>query len=286
MDIRTIDLGDVELVIAEAGQGGRPVLLLHGFTGAKEDFTEWLDQMAGEGWHAVAPDHRGHGGSSKPDGEDAYSIDILAADARRLTEALGWSHFALLGHSMGGYVAQSLAFAVPDRLDALVLMDTGHGPIEGVDPAQAELAVQIAREQGMDVLADLMAAREGVLDTPAHLRVAAERPGYVEFGERKFRATSPYLYAAIAPELLRDFPDTLDRLAAMSPVPPTLVIVGEQDAPFLAFSERMAKAVPGATLAIIPDAGHSPQFENPDRWWTELSAFVRECPATGSRMGN
>ena len=106
MQKRTVDLGTVQLAIAESGAGGRPFLLLHGFTGAKEDLTEWLDPLAEAGWHAVAPDHRGHGASSKPDDESAYSFEILAADSLALLDALGWDRFALLGHSMGGMVAQ------------------------------------------------------------------------------------------------------------------------------------------------------------------------------------
>ena len=87
---RTVRVGDVDLSIAEAGVGGRPLLLLHGFTGAKEDFAEWLDPLGDAGWHAVAPDHRGHGASSKPTQEDDYSFEILAADTADLVDALGW----------------------------------------------------------------------------------------------------------------------------------------------------------------------------------------------------
>ncbi len=71
---RLVNLGDVQLSIAEAGAGQRRLLLVHGFTGAKEDFTSWLDRLAGLGWHAVAPDLRGHGASSKPAEESAYSF--------------------------------------------------------------------------------------------------------------------------------------------------------------------------------------------------------------------
>ena len=55
---------------------------------------------------------------------------------------------------------------------------------------------------------------------------------------------------------------------------PTLVIVGEQDTPFIKASENMAKTIPGAELAWIPDAGHSPQFENADAWWAAVSGFL------------
>ena len=282
MHERTVDVGDVTLAIAEAGDGGRPFLLLHGFTGAKEDFTDWLDPLAEAGWYAVGPDHRGHGASSKPTSEDAYSMAILAADALALADALGWEHFALLGHSMGGFVAQLMAFAAPARLDALVLMDTGHGPIKGIDPGLAELAVQIVREHGMEALAEAIAARDAPLETPAHRRLLAERPDYADFGDRKFAATSPYLYAAVVHELLHQ-DDTLERLAALSPAPPTLVIVGEEDAPFRGSSKRIADAIAGATLAVIPDAGHSPQFENSSEWWLALSSFLARIDAGSGR---
>ena len=265
-------LDGVELSVCEAGVGGKPLLLIHGFTGAKEDFAGWLDPLADLGWHAVAPDHRGHGSSSKPTTEDSYSMAILARDVVGLSDALGWRSFALLGHSLGGYVAQRVASAVPSRLDALILMDTGHGPVEGLDQAQVEKAVLFVRQLGMDRLADAQAGRDSPLDTPAHRRVLAENPGYAEFNERKLRASSPSMYSALLPELA-DGDDHLAVLTNLEPKPPALVIVGEQDRPFLNPSRRIAEAL-GADVAIIPDAGHSPQFENPDVWWEVLSAFL------------
>src|SRR5215813_9493693 len=124
---RDVDLGDVRVSIAEAGAGPRRLLLVHGFTGAKEDFTPWLDRLAASGWHAVAPDLRGHGASAKPAQEAAYSFEIMADDMLGLADALGWDRFVLLGHSMGGMVAQFVACKEPARLDGLILMDTAHG---------------------------------------------------------------------------------------------------------------------------------------------------------------
>jgi 3-oxoadipate enol-lactonase len=275
---RHIDIGDVQLSIAEAGAGGRPLLLVHGFTGAKEDFTPWLDRLADIGWHAVAPDLRGHGGSSKPTAEAAYSFDSLADDVLRLADALGWDRFVLLGHSMGGMVAQFIARDAGARLDGLILMDTSHGPLDNLDRDLVAAAVSIVRAQGMDGLAEVMADREGPLETPAHRRLLTEQPGYAEFEDRKFRATSPALYAAMAPE----FVTTADRLDSLRYLPeslPVLVIVGEQDKPFLAPSTRMATAVGCGTLEIIPNAGHCPQFENSDAWWTALAAFLGKIAA-------
>jgi 3-oxoadipate enol-lactonase len=270
---RHVNLGDVRLSIAEAGAGPRRLLLVHGFTGAKEDFTPWLDPLAGLGWHAVAPDLRGHGASSKPASESAYSFELLADDVLGLADALGWDRFVLLGHSMGGMIAQLVAGTAAARLAGLILMDTAHGPLDNLDAGLVDAAVSVVRERGIDALADIVAEHQGPLATAAHQRVVAERPGYGEFGDRKLRATSPGLYAAMAPV----FPRAADRLESLRQLPrtlPVLVIVGEQDQPFLASSERMAAAIGGASLAVIPDAGHSPQFENPDAWWTALTAYL------------
>ena len=253
-------------------------MLLHGFTGAKEDFTEWMDPLAEAGWHVVAPDHRGHGKSSKPDAESDYSIAILAADALALADTLDWGRFALLGHSMGGFVSQEMTFTAPGRIDALVLMDTGHGAVVSLDPTLVNAAIQVVRSGGIEALADILAGRESPLDTAAHRRLLKERPGYAEFQDYKFRTASSQLYTSLAAEMVT-LPDTLERLKTLPTSLPTLVIVGEEDTPFLKASRDMASAIPNARLAVIPDAGHSPQFENPSSWWEALSGFLAGLPA-------
>ena len=52
------------------------------------------------------------------------------------------------------------------------------------------------------------------------------------------------------------------------------MLVGEEDAPFRKPSQRMADAIPGAELVVLPDGGHSPQFESPELWWKALSDFL------------
>src|SRR5437879_12046508 len=101
MRVIPVDVGPVTLSVAAAGAGGRPLLLVHGFGGAKEDFTDFLDDLAALGWHAVAPDLRGHGNSDKPDDEQAYSFEIFEADLVALVDHLGWARFVVLGHAMG-----------------------------------------------------------------------------------------------------------------------------------------------------------------------------------------
>jgi pimeloyl-ACP methyl ester carboxylesterase len=277
MEQRIVEVdGPVGLALVEAGSGGAPLLLLHGFTGAKEDFGDWIDRLAAEGWHAVAPDLRGHGASSKPAREDAYSLEVMAADAFALADALGWDRFVLLGHSMGGMVAQVMALKAPERLRGLVLMDTHHGAIDSIDAEIALAGADIARTQGMTVLGELIAQLSDPLDSPADARLKAERPGYAEFGDRKFAAASPSMYAAMIGSMF-GAADRLDLLAGVEV--PTLVLVGAQDKGFLPASERMAAVLPQATYRCLPDAGHSPQFENPDAWWTAMSEFLTPLKA-------
>jgi len=282
MKVVDVELGTgLRMQVAESGSGGRPLLLVHGFTGAKEDFTDWLDPLAELGWHAVAIDNRGHGASEKPTNRSEYSFELLAADVLALADDR-WgpgSSFVLLGHSMGGMVAQVVAMRAPERLEGLVLMDTGHGRLSFIDAEQAAKVVSIVEARGIDGLADLMAGREAPLSSPAHERLLAEREGYAEFGDRKLRATATAAYAGMLTAMV-DATDRLDALRTLSV--PTLVLVGEQDTPLLGQSRNMAEAIPGAELAVLPDAGHSPQFENTDAWWKSLTDFLDSLPPSGT----
>jgi 2-succinyl-6-hydroxy-2,4-cyclohexadiene-1-carboxylate synthase len=273
MDTRRIDVGEVTVAVIEAGAGGRPLLLVHGFGGAKEDFADHLDALSDLGYHAVAPDLRGHGESDQPPGEDSYSLELFAADQLSLADTLGWDRFTLLGHSMGGMASQLLALKAPDRLHAFVLMDTCPGPVQGLDLDLVELAIAVARDQGVDLIADILAEADGPLVTPAGRRLLDTRPGYKAMGDGNLRACSSEMYAAIA-SIMPEQEDRLDRLRTLAV--PTLVQVGEQDKPFLEGSRRLAEAIPGARLVVIDDAGHSPQFENPDAWFAALTTFLAE----------
>ena len=266
--------GPLQLAVAEAGGGGRPLLAVHGFAGAKEDFTDWLEPLAGLGWHAVAIDQRGHGESSKSDDEAAYSFDAFADDLLAALDALGWERAVVLGHSMGGMVVQTALLRAPERFHGVVLMDTSHRALRA-DPALIELAVSVARSEGMAaVLAGQEAlAGDSPLTNEIGERLKTSRPGYKEFCDRKLLAACPAMYAAMIQTITdRGAADRLPELRSVQV--PVLVVVGEADSAFRKPSARMAEAIPGAELAVIPDAGHSPQFENPDPWWQALSKFL------------
>lgn len=256
----------------EAGQGGEPLMLVHGFTGGRADFAEWVEPLADFGRHVVVPDLRGHGTSGGPDGADRYDLEAFASDVLDLADRLGWGRFGLLGHSMGGMVAQRVALRAPDRLTSLVLMDTHHGPVGGMDPALVELAIEVATTEGMEALATAMDQLGGSpLETEPARRLRLERPDLAAIDRAKLVASHPDMYASMARQLVGGA-DRLEALATLAV--PTLVIVGDQDRPFIDASRAMAAAIPGARLVEVADAGHSPQREAPDAWWRALSEFL------------
>jgi 3-oxoadipate enol-lactonase len=274
MRTRRVELGDVALEVTEAGAGnGRRVLLVHGFTADAGEVAEVLDPLAERGWHAVAPDLRGHGRSDHPTDPDAYGFEILAADVLALADDLGWDRFALVGHSMGGAVAQLVALDHPERLTGLVLASTFHGPVAGVTLELVELGRWIVRESGMAGLAAALAARrtENPESVAAFERLQEARPGHAERSRERLESTSPDMWMALAPRFVTQA-DRLERLAGISV--PTALIVGELDATMLDDSRRIAAAIPGAALTVIPDAGHVPQLEQPEAWWKALSGFL------------
>lgn len=265
----------LSLSVAEAGSGGRPLVLLHGFTGSNGDFTAWLDPLAELGWHAIAPDQRGHGASPMLDDEAGYTFDLLVADLLGLFDGLGWESATALGHSMGGMVVQMAAIAHPERFEALVLMGTSHRWLSA-DPSSVAAATHIVRTKGMAALLEAQEALvdDRVLSNDIDRRLKAERPDYKAFCEGKLLGSSPAMYAAMI-AAITDPTHAADRLDALRLLEqPALVLVGEHDQAFVEPCKRMADALPSAQLVVIRDAAHSPQFENPEPWWTALREFL------------
>lgn len=264
-----ITLNGVRLAVRDMG-AGPAIVFVHGYTGCKDD---WADHLAwlSETWRVVAYDHRGHGSSGR---SDAYSLEILVEDLAALVDRLDLDRFVLVGHSMGGMVAQLYALDRPERLMGLVLQDTGSGspPVDERRRQIVDALARLARKEGMGAVLRVQETAGGVLPpNPAEERLRLSRSGYTEYKERKLLEVDPTAYADLLESML-DQKDRLDRLADLRV--PTLVIVGEHDRPFLRISHKLADRVPGARLVVIDDAGHSPQFESPSAWRGEISGFL------------
>lgn len=268
---RALRAGELTLSILEAGVGGRPLMLVHGFTGSKEDFGAEVARLAQLGFHVVSADHRGHGASDHPEDEAAYTFDSFASDLIALADGLGWERFDVVGHSMGGMVVQRLVLRHPDRVDRVVLMDTHHGAAGDLQDDVVELGIQLARTQGLEVIQQILKSGADPMLNVAHQRLCDTVPGYEAWSDAKFLASSPAMFAA----MLRTFHETADRLDDLRAFGcSTLVVVGELDAGFVEPSRRMAEVIPDARLVVIPDAGHCPQFEATDAWRTAIDEFL------------
>ena len=260
---------NVELAVEVAGDGPG-LLLVHGFGGAKEDFSDHVARLARK--HTVVTfDHRGHGASDKPDEPSAYTLDRLVLDALQVADATGLDTFRLLGFSMGGLVARKLVIRAPERVDALIMMDTCAGPLPSFDASLMEIGAAVALNDGKDALIELLDFIKP-LETPAHRRLVEERAGYKEFCDKKQADMSAVMWGT----LLLEQAYQSDDLAALAGAlrGPLLVIVGDQDEPFLEVAQPMADAVRNSQVVVIPNAGHSPQFENPDAWIAAIESFL------------
>jgi len=276
--VREVSVDGYQVSLLEAGVGGSPLLLVHGFTGAKEDFRDAMNPLADAGYWVVAPDLRGHGGSHAPQSEDEYSLRHFANDLHSLVVALGWERFDLLGHSMGGMIAQFVALDFADdshgstgAIERLVLMDTCHGSVEGLDLGILEMGVEVARAEGLEKILEIQKMFGPTFESPAHAKLLANSPEFEQFEDDKFLASSVHMWCAMA--LAMHSPaDRLDSLVVLTM--PTLVMVGDEDLRFIGPSERMAEVIPNAELVVIPDAGHSPQFDHPEAWTSSLLEFL------------
>ena len=258
----------VELV-GYAWGSGPGLLMVHGFGGAKEDFFGHVQALS-ENFTVVTFDNRGHGESGMPTELTAYSLDIMRADTLAVADAVGLDQFVLLGHSMGGMITRRIAIDHPHRVQALIMMDSTPGPVPGFDPELIDLAVNVALEQGKDELKALL-DMASPLSNDAYLRVTANDPQYVAFMDRKWDSLSISMWVTMAQALARQ-PDDLDAMRSLTI--PVLVIVGELDAPLRISADEMLSGIASATLAVIENAGHSPQFENADGWYAAMQGFL------------
>jgi epoxide hydrolase 4 len=119
------DVGDVKLHYVEAGEGPL-VLLLHGFPEFWFGWRLQIAPLAAAGFRVVAPDTRGINLSSKPEGFEAYGVDLLADDISGLIGELGADSAHLVGHDWGGSIAWTVAMNHPEVVDRLAILNAAH----------------------------------------------------------------------------------------------------------------------------------------------------------------
>ena len=121
-----IDANGLRFAYDEAGSGPDIALCLHGFPEDRFSWRHQLPLLAEAGWHAVAPDMRGYGETTRPQGRAAYRMAHLIDDAAALFDAFGARRRLLVAHDWGALIAWSFAIARARPLDGLVIMNVPH----------------------------------------------------------------------------------------------------------------------------------------------------------------
>ncbi|HEY6296075.1 MAG TPA: alpha/beta hydrolase [Streptosporangiaceae bacterium] len=180
-------------------------------------------------------DIRGHGSSDAGDDQARYSADASVADMAALLDASGIGRAVVGGQSLGGFLSLQFYVAYPDRVAGLVLCDTGPGYRRDEARQQwNDRAVALAERLERDSKPGMARAARGIL-TQRDARVI----------------------------------DALPNIAI-----PALVLVGARDKDYLGATEYMATKLPRATHAMIPDAGHASNVDQPDLFNQQVLTFL------------
>jgi pimeloyl-ACP methyl ester carboxylesterase len=246
-----------------------PVVFLHGFCQSSAYWEPTADLLAAAGIRCVAPDLPGFGASADESGP--YTMTGLADSLARLLAARGIERITLIGGSMGGVVAQHFVLRYPECVGRLLLVATG---ATTADPAAA-----LAKADAMEA-----APWDEAAITPVVNGFFLHPPSDAELARFRGVALKAAPYAAVEAARSNAVNDTLRQLPSIAV--PTMIIQGRHDrARTPEHGELMRERIPGATLAIIEDAGHTPQLEQANAFHEVALPFLLAArvnrPATG-----
>lgn len=223
--------GPVEIAYLDEGSGD-PVVLVHGFASTKEVNwvnTGWVEVLKGSGRRVIALDNRGHGASTKLYDPEHYHLGLMAGDVAALLDHLEIARADVMGYSMGGRIATTLALNRAARVRALVIGGIGMALADGGGPA--EDVARALEAPSLDDVTDPMGRT---------FRVFADQT----------RSDRRALAACLRGTRRRIAREELAQMAV-----PTLVAVGTRD-DIAGSGPDLAAIIPGAQMLAIPDRDH------------------------------
>jgi pimeloyl-ACP methyl ester carboxylesterase len=255
---------------------GPAILLVHGITSSSRTWRAVMEGLA-EHHTVVAPDLLGHGRSGKPRGD--YSLGAYASGLRDLLAVLGIPRVTVVGHSLGGGIAMQFSYQFPDRLERLVLVDSGGlgeevslalraATLPGAEIVLPFLFSPVTRTVGR--LAGKVLGRLG-LRASANVRGLAEGLDSLADAEAR-RAFVHTARSVIDPRGQRV--DARDRLYLSENVP-TMLIWGDRDRIIPhAHGHHAHELMPHSRLEVFPGAGHFPFNDDPERFVAVITDFI------------
>lgn len=243
------------------GESGPWVVLVHG---ALVHSGSWADQVPvlSANHRVVTFDIRGYGHSAAIDGH--FSISAAADDLQALLGHLGIESTAVVGFSMGGFIAQELALRAPELVRSLVLVSTA-ARVGGDAAAVFRERASVIERDGLD------AEREQHVPRAFSNAFRTAHPDALRRYAEEVVSNDPAVVAATF-RALADF-DAHERLGEV--VAPTLIVAGAQD-PALGpdAARELAAAIAGATVEVLPDVGHTLHLETPERFARLVIEFL------------
>ncbi len=232
------------------------VVLVHGWTGSKEDFNLIGPLLADAGYRVLTFDNRGQHESAHSKREDAYQIHSLARDVIDIAHHYGFEKPHLLGHSMGGLVAQRATLDAPNYWSSLTLFCTG--PHYSLKKTELETLLHLMKTMTM---AEFWISYKEEMD---------KLSPRIELFKKRWHASDPRSLTDTS-RLLLDTQSVITELLATKI--PAHVIYGENDDAWpLEMQDQMAKDL-SAPRTIIKDAGHCPNEDQPEETVKVLTNF-------------
>jgi pimeloyl-ACP methyl ester carboxylesterase len=263
---KRIQIEDIEVAYEDFGAGDVPLVMVHGFTGHREDFANVCDALA-VSRRVVIPDLRGHGETSW---RGPYDFAALVDDLHALLDALGVGRCHLLGHSMGGMVTLRFALAHPERIASSIFMNTAPCRPEGLDRAFLERAGEYAVANGMASLQERIEklGRERAKSVVGEWSVE----DYWSHHRLRYLAMDPLAYLELG-LAMTDQASLVPRLGELDHA--ALVVVGAEDGDFLPGADLFAAHLKHAQRVMIAGAGHHPHREQPAAWLAAVEAHLQ-----------
>ena len=246
--------------LEQGSRHGTPVIFLHGYTDSHHSFDLNLPEFP-RSFHVFALDQRGHGQSSKP--ACCYTQADFAGDVAAFMDAVGLERASLVGHSMGSFIAQSVALAYPERVQRLVLI--------GSAPTVAGNPVAIDFKTAVDTLTDPI--------DPEFVRSFQASMFFRPIPE-SFLDTAVAESLKVPADIWRQALDGLlaeDHSAQLGDIEaPTLILFGDQDIFFSAAEQVVLDTqIPSSRLRVFPQTGHGTHVERPGAVTRALARFLR-----------
>lgn len=255
---------------------GPPILLVHGITSSSRTWEAVIDGLA-EHHTVIAPDLPGHGSSDKPRGD--YSLGAYASALRDLLVVLGLPEVTIVGHSLGGGIAMTFAYQFPERVQRLVLVDSG-----GLGE-EVSIALRAATLPGAEYVLPVifggvgqtLISVGGRVLSRIGIRASANTRGLVEGIESLGDAPSRRAFVQTARSVLDSRGQRVDARGRLylAEAMPALLVWGENDRIIpVEHAQQALELVPHGRLEVFPKAGHFPFNDDPARFVAVLHEFI------------